>query len=115
MLPVGRVRNSRVTVLAVGAALLLAMPSPRAGVAAITSSTGEILNPTLDHFYNLEYDAAEQELNARLKDHPDDLQALCYRARVSMEREMLRRQLLDSQAYGQGGEALRKGRGGAPP
>jgi tetratricopeptide (TPR) repeat protein len=66
------------------------------------------LQTVLDHFYNLEFDAAEQGLDARLKDHPDDLRALSYLARVDLQREMMRRELLEAQVYGKDGEALRQ-------
>ncbi|MGE5327621.1 MAG: hypothetical protein ACM3NO_11325, partial [Deltaproteobacteria bacterium] len=110
----GSLIRSSVKVLAVTAALLVSMTGARADADAARTIGGP-LDKALDHFYNLEYDAAEEELNARLMDHPEDLQALCYLARVSMEREMLRRQLLEAQAYGKGGEALGKGRGVVPP
>jgi hypothetical protein len=91
---------------------LLASPVARAAAATTQAadSADDSLGPALDHFYNLEYDAAEQQLNERLKEHPDDLRALSYLARVWMEREMLRRQMLEAQAYGKGGEAFRGGK-----
>jgi tetratricopeptide (TPR) repeat protein len=101
------------TALAVTAMLLLACPVSRA--AAHQTLNSDPLEQALDHFYNLEYDAAEQELNAHLKDHPDDLRALCYLSRVWMEREMFRRQLLEAQAYGKDGVALRKGKSDVAP
>ena len=107
--------NVKNRVLAATAAILLVFSALSAVAQPANTSSGEPLAQALNHFYNLEYDIAEQDLNARLKDHPDDLQALCYLARVSMEREMLRRQLLEAQAYGKGGEALQKGKGTVPP
>jgi tetratricopeptide (TPR) repeat protein len=63
----------------------------------------------VDDFYNLQFDAAEKGLDAWLEPHPNDLRALSYRARVSLQREMLRRELLEARAYGENGDAFRPG------
>ena len=69
----------------------------------------------LDHFYNLEYDDAEKGLRSWLDQHPDDLRALSYLSNVILQREMFRRELLDAQVYGKGGEAYRDGKSNVDP
>ena len=64
------------------------------------------LEVALDHFRNLEYDAARKELEAWLGQHPTDLRALNYLATVVLQQEMFRRELLESQVYGPRGEAF---------
>ncbi len=63
----------------------------------------------VDDFYNLQFDAAEKGLDAWLEARPNGLRALSYRARVSLQREMLRRELLEARAYGENGDAFRPG------
>ncbi len=87
---------------------LFASLGPPAAFAANQTPGPDPLEHALDHFYNLEYDAAEKLLDARLKEHPEDLRALSYMARVWMERELFRRQMLEAQAYGREGEAFRR-------
>jgi tetratricopeptide (TPR) repeat protein len=70
-------------------------------------SASEPLEVALDHFRNLEYDAARKELEAWLGQHPTDLRALNYLATVVLQQEMFRRELLESQVYGPRGEAFR--------
>jgi tetratricopeptide (TPR) repeat protein len=90
--------------------LVLAFLSPggRAAAApAIGTATGsDPLHPALDHFYNLEYDAAQKELEAYLKQHPTDLRALNYLGSVILQRELFRRELLEAQVYGERGKAF---------
>jgi hypothetical protein len=61
----------------------------------------------IDHVRNLEYDVARRQLEAWLSQHPDDLRALNYLATAMLQKELFRRELLESQAYTAGGEALR--------
>jgi len=68
------------------------------------ASTPDPLRVALDHFYNLEYDSADKEFTEWLKEHPGDLRALNYLAAVILQRELLRRELLEAQVYGKGGE-----------
>jgi tetratricopeptide (TPR) repeat protein len=95
--------------LLAGAALcVLCAPGVRAARVAspAVQPASDPLATAIDHFYNLEYDAAEKDLEARLAGHPNDLRALCYLARVCLQREMFRRELLEARAYGPGGEAF---------
>jgi tetratricopeptide (TPR) repeat protein len=64
----------------------------------------------LDHLHNLEFDASQRELEAWLSQHPTDLRALNYLAATILQREMFRRELLESQVYAEKGEAFRPGR-----
>jgi tetratricopeptide (TPR) repeat protein len=84
---------------------------PFAGAARSPSQAGQPSSDpvatAVDDFYNLQFDAAQKGLDAWLEAHPNDLRALSYQARVSLQREMLRRELLEAQAYGRGGEAFR--------
>ena len=81
----------------------------RAAVAMGSASTPDPLRVALDHFYNLEYDSADNELTEWLKQHPGDLRALNYLATTILQRELLRRELLEAQVYGKGGEAYEGG------
>ena len=65
------------------------------------------LELALDHLRNLEHDAAQQEIEAWLSQHPDDLRGLNYLGNVMLQREMFRRELLESQVYGPQGAAFR--------
>jgi tetratricopeptide (TPR) repeat protein len=69
-----------------------------------SASTPDPLRVALDHFYNLEYDSAEKEFTEWLKEHPGDLRALNYLAATVLQRELLRRELLEAQVYDKGGE-----------
>jgi len=71
------------------------------------ASASDPLEVALDHFRNLEYDAARKELTAWLGQHPTDLRALNYLGTVVLQQEMFRRELLESQVYGPRGEAFR--------
>ena len=86
---------------------------PIVGAAGSLSHASQVLSDpvstAVDDFYSLQFDAAQKGLDAWLDAHPDDLRALSYRARVSLQREMLRRELLQAQAYGKDGEAFRSG------
>ncbi len=104
-----------ISVLAGVSAFLLLAVAPRNALAASQMQDTDPLATALDHFYNLEYEAAEQQLNARLKEHPDDLRALSYLARLWLEREMYRRQMLEARAYGQDGEAFRSDKAAVSP
>jgi tetratricopeptide (TPR) repeat protein len=76
----------------------------RAAVPTRSASTPDPLRVALDHFYNLEYDSADREFSQRLKEDPADLRAQNYLAATVLQRELLRRELLDAQVYGKGGE-----------
>jgi tetratricopeptide (TPR) repeat protein len=64
------------------------------------------LAPVLHRMYNLEYAEAATLLDAWVKDHPDDLRALNYRAEAILDQEMLREGLFAATAYSHDGEAL---------
>jgi uncharacterized protein DUF3808 len=102
------------TLVGISAFLLAALVQGRA-LAVSQSQDSDPLAQALDHFYSLEYDAAEQQLNARVKEDPDDLRALSYLARVWLEREMFRRQMLEAQAYRNDGEAFRSDKSAVDP
>lgn len=93
-------------------AALCLLCAPVADAAPALSASGRekthLLASALDHFYNLEYDASEKELDSRLRDDPHDLRALCYLARIYLQREMFRRELLEAKVYDANGEAFRK-------
>lgn len=77
----------------------------RAEIPVRPASVPDPLRVALDHFYNLEYDSAEKEFSGWLNQHPNDLRALNYLAATILQRELLRRELLEAQVYGKGGEA----------
>jgi tetratricopeptide (TPR) repeat protein len=66
----------------------------------------------IDHLRNLEYDAAREQLQARLSQHPSDLRGVNYLASTILQREMFHRELLESRVYASGGDVFR---GGKPP
>ncbi len=94
-------------VIAVIVLLSLTGSRARAEIPARPASIPDPLRVALDHFYNLEYDSAEEELSAWLNRHPNDLRALNYLAATILQRELLRRELLEAQVYGKGGEAYK--------
>ncbi|MBI1983445.1 MAG: hypothetical protein HYS61_04530 [Acidobacteria bacterium] len=79
------------------------------------ASVPDPLRVALDHFYNLEYESAEKEFTGWLKRHPDDLRALNYLAATRLQQELLRRELLEAQVYGKGGEAYEGEKRELPP
>lgn len=81
---------------------------------ARTSSVSSPVDVALDHYHNLEHDLAQKQLDAWLAEHPDDLRALNYLASVILQREMLRRELLESEVYGPKGEAFQSGKVALP-
>ncbi len=82
----------------------------RAEIPMRSASTPDPLRVALDHFYNLEYDLAEKEFSGHLKEHPEDLRAMNYLAAAILQRELLRREMLEAQVYGKGGEAFEDGK-----
>jgi tetratricopeptide (TPR) repeat protein len=57
----------------------------------------------IDHYRNLEYDAAKQQLRAWIDTHPSDLRASNYLATATLYGEMFERGVLESSVYGEGG------------
>lgn len=87
---------------------LFLLPVRRAAAQATagTNSASSPVDLAIDHFHNLEHGIAQTELETWLRDHPNDLRALNYLASVILQREMVRRGLLQAQAYGPHGEAF---------
>ncbi len=81
---------------------------------ARTPSVSSPVDVALDHFRNLEHDLAQKQLETWLGGHPGDLRALNYLASVILQREMLRRELVESQVYGPKGEAFQPGKVALP-
>lgn len=100
-------------VLAVG---LLLFPAGRAAAQppAGANAASSPVDVAIEHYRNLEHDLAEKQLQTWLAEHPDDLRALNYLASVILQREMLRRELLESQVYGPKGEAFQPGKSALP-
>jgi len=90
-----------------GLACLLAGVRIAAQTSALHMSASDPLDTALDRLRNLEHDAARQEIETWLSQHPDDLRGLNYLGNVMLQREMFRRELLESQVYGPGGAAFR--------
>ena len=99
------VRSGRLCLL--GLACLLAGVRVAAQTLALRVSASDPLDTALDHLRNLEHDAARQEIETWLSQHPDDLRGLNYLGNVMLQREMFRRELLESQVYGAQGAAFR--------
>ena len=107
-----RSRTLRFFLLVMLLAGLLLVLAGRAAVQvtnAVNSAPGPV-DIALDHFRNLEHDLAEKKLEDWLAEHPSDLRALNYLASVILQREMIRRELLESQVYGPKGEAFPPGK-----
>ena len=61
----------------------------------------------IDHYRNLEYDAAKQQLRGWLDTHPTDLRASNYLATATLYNEMFERGVLESSVYGEGGDIFK--------
>ena len=61
----------------------------------------------IDHYHNLEYDAAKQQLRGWIDSHPTDLRALNYLATTTLYNEMFDRGVLESSVYGEGGDIFK--------
>jgi tetratricopeptide (TPR) repeat protein len=59
-----------------------------------------------NHLYNMEYDAASQQLTDWLKRHPTDLRSLNQLASVLLHRQMYQRQIMAIELYGESGEVI---------
>jgi tetratricopeptide (TPR) repeat protein len=103
-----KTRFSILVVLALAAAITLAAPA--FGFCSVVPTTPasdpDPVGVAINHYRNLEDEAARQQLEAWLADHPEDLRARNYLASVILQRELLRRELLESQVYGPHGEAF---------
>ena len=79
------------------------LPTAQQGGATQAAGSGNLLAQALDHMHNLEYDAAQQELQTWLYAHPNDLPALNYLATDLLHRELSKLGLLRLNVYGGGG------------
>jgi tetratricopeptide (TPR) repeat protein len=101
-------RHSSIVVFGLAAAVMFAAPGSSLCVATQMPAA---INPdpvqvAIDHYRNLEHETARQQLEAWLTNHPGDLRARNYLVSVILQRELLRRELLESQVYGPHGEAF---------
>jgi len=103
-----RRRSLTIRLLGVFAFLVCLLAPPRVAAQAATGgdSVPGPVEVALDHFHNLEHDVAQKQLEAWLSEHPSDLRAWNYLASVILQKEMVRRGLLQAQAYGPQGEAF---------
>jgi hypothetical protein len=85
--------------LSVAVAAMTAVPQSSAPFA----DSGGVLAQALDHMHNLEYDAAQQDLEDWLKAHPDSLPALNGLATTILHRELYKLGLLQLNVYGGSG------------
>ncbi len=103
-----KTRISIIAVVALAAAITLAAPG--AGLCSAAppkpASDPDPVAVAINHYHNLEHEAARRQLEAWLTDHPGDLRARNYLASAILQRELLRRELLESQVYGPHGEAF---------
>jgi len=95
-------------VLALAAAITLAAPGACfCSVApAKPASDPDPVAVAINHYHNLEDEAARQQLEAWLADHSGDLRARNYLASVILQGELLRREPLESKVFGPHGEAF---------
>lgn len=99
--------HSIVVVLVLATAMVLAAPRRSLCVAKkAVAAAPDPVQVAIDHYRNLEHEAARQQLEAWLADHPGDLRARNYLASVILQQELFRRELLESQVYGSHGEAF---------
>jgi tetratricopeptide (TPR) repeat protein len=101
-------RHSSIVVLGLAAAVAFSQPASSLCAPAKTAvaSDPDPVQVAIDHYHNLEHEAARQQLEAWLATHPGDLRARNYLASVILQRELLHRELLESQVYGPHGEAF---------
>ncbi len=75
--------------------------------AGLSAPAQDVVSEAVFDFHNLQYDGAMTKLSQYLRDHPQDLRALNYRATTVLYRELFRRGLLETQLYAQKGEAFK--------
>jgi hypothetical protein len=61
----------------------------------------------INHYRNLEYEAAKQQLRGWIDTHPTDLRASNYLATATLYNEMFERGVLESSVYGEGGDIFK--------
>jgi tetratricopeptide (TPR) repeat protein len=72
-----------------------------------TVDTNPVVGRAIDHLRNLEYGVAKQQLRAWLDSDPTDLYAWNYLAVATLYEEMLKRGVLESKVYGEGGDIFK--------
>ena len=103
--------RTRISIIAfLGLAAAITLVAPGAGLCSAAAprpaSEPDPVAVAINHYHNLEHEAARRQLEAWLTDHPGDLRARNYLASAILQRELLRRELLESQDYGPHGEAF---------
>src|SRR5579871_3710435 len=72
---------------------------PPATTALVTLSSDPLTLSGLDHFYNMEYDKAIQDLTLAFQQHPDDPFAANHLLSAYLFRELYRTGALDTELY----------------
>ncbi len=86
---------------------LILPPGGRAQILPARSRDSDPVSIAIDHYRNLEYDAAKQQLRGWLDTHPTDLRASNYLATATLYDEMFDRGVLESSVYGEGGDIFK--------
>ncbi len=86
---------------------LILPPGGRAQTLPARSQDSDPVSIAIDHYRNLEYDAAKQQLRGWLDTHPTDLRASNYLATATLYNEMFDRGVLESSVYGEGGDIFK--------
>jgi tetratricopeptide (TPR) repeat protein len=79
----------------------------RAQTLAARTQDSDPVSIAIDHYRNLEYEAAKQQLRGWLDTHPTDLRASNYLATATLYDEMFDRGVLESSVYGEGGDIFK--------
>jgi tetratricopeptide (TPR) repeat protein len=79
----------------------------RAQTLAARTQDSDPVSIAIDHYRNLEYEAAKQQLRGWLDTHPTDLRASNYLATATLYNEMFDRGVLESSVYGEGGDIFK--------
>jgi tetratricopeptide (TPR) repeat protein len=86
---------------------LILPPGGRAQTLPARSQDSDPVSIAIDHYRNLEYDAAKQQLRGWLDTHPTDLRASNYLATATLYNEMFDRGVLESSVYGESGDIFK--------
>ncbi len=101
--------------LTLAALIALEMGGCPATEAEPTRSPRDPLRGAVNRLYNLEYDAAREQLQTWLSSHPTDLRALNQLATVLLHREMFLRKTLQTRFYADLGEVFHGGKVAVTP
>jgi tetratricopeptide (TPR) repeat protein len=93
----------------------LALPGTSLRATPSEPTQPESLHAVLYKMYSGDYAAAEQMLEAWLKEHPDDFRALNYLGEAMMDREMLQEHLFRGAAYMNSGQVFHQAANPVPP